>query len=118
MRIVILESPFAAETDAELEQNVEYARRAMLDCLQRGESPMVSHLLYPQVLDEDDPGERQLAIDAGLAWRKVAEMSVVYCDRGISKGMKYGIAAAEEAGIPVEYRYFDPPAGAQIVKAA
>lgn len=41
---------------------------------------------------------------ARLAWRAVAQASVVYTDRGISGGMRHGIAAAEAAGVPVEYR--------------
>ncbi len=102
MRLVILESPYAGEVEA----NVAYARRCLRDSLRRGESPIASHLLYtqPGVLDDAVPVERQQGIDAGLAWRRVAEASVVYTDRGISKGMEYGIKAAEQAGIPVEYR--------------
>jgi hypothetical protein len=45
-----------------------------------------------------------VGVDAGLAWRAVADASVVYTDRGVSDGMKYGIDAARRAGIPVEYR--------------
>jgi hypothetical protein len=102
MRLVIIESPYAGDVEA----NVEYARRAVRDSLARGEAPIASHLLYtqPGVLDDDVPVERQWGIDAGLAWRSVAEASVVYTDRGISRGMEYGIAAAQAAGIPVEYR--------------
>jgi hypothetical protein len=33
-----------------------------------------------------------------------AEASVVYTDRGISRGMEYGIDQARQAGIPVEFR--------------
>jgi hypothetical protein len=102
MRLVILESPFAGDVD----ENIEYARRCVHDSLSRGEAPIASHLLYtqPGVLDDSDPQERQWGIDAGLAWKAVAHASVVYVDRGISKGMEYGIAAAKEAGIPVEIR--------------
>ena len=102
MRLVIVESPFAGDVDA----NVNYARRCVRDSLLRGEAPIASHLLYtqPGVLDDGIPDERKHGIDAGLAWRAVAQASVVYTDRGISTGMKYGIAAAEAAGIPVEYR--------------
>ncbi len=102
MRIVILESPYAGD----VEKNVEYARACVRDALLRGEAPMASHLLYtqPGILDDSVPEERQLGINAGLEWRKVAEASVVYTDLGISKGMEYGIAAAIEAGLPVEYR--------------
>ena len=72
----------------------------------RGEAPIASHLLYtqPGILRDEIPGERQQGIDAGRVWRGVAEASVVYTDRGISKGMTLGIEAAEAAGIPVEYR--------------
>lgn len=45
-----------------------------------------------------------MGIDAGLAWRKVVEASVVYEDFGISKGMQYGIDAARAAGLVIEYR--------------
>lgn len=57
------------------------------DSLSRGEAPIASHLLF---LDDTDAGP--------------FEMSVVYTDRGISKGMEYGIAAAMEAGLEVEFR--------------
>lgn len=44
-------------------------------------------------------------IDAGLAWKQVAQGSVVYVDFGITRGMQYGIDAARNAGLNVEYRY-------------
>jgi hypothetical protein len=102
MRLVIIESPYAGD----IEVNTEYARRCVRDSLSRGEAPIASHLLYtqPGILRDDDPKERQWGIDAGLAWKAVANASVVYTDLGITKGMKYGIAAAKAAGIPVEYR--------------
>jgi len=102
MRLVIIESPYAGDIDA----NVEYARRCVRDCLSRGEAPIASHLLYTQagILRDDIPDERQWGIDAGLAWLKVAQASVVYTDRGISSGMEYGIAYACLLSIPVEYR--------------
>lgn len=105
MRRVILESPYAGNVEA----NVRYARACVRDSLSRGEAPIASHLLYtqPGVLRDEDASERQWGIDAGLAWRTVAEATVVYTDRGISKGMAYGIEAAIRAGVPVEYRSID-----------
>lgn len=99
---MILESPYAGDIEA----NVSYARACVRDSLMRGEAPIASHLLYTQtgVLDDNIPSERRLGIEAGLAWRRMAEASVVYTDRGISQGMRYGIEAALKAGIPVEYR--------------
>jgi hypothetical protein len=105
MRRVILESPYAGD----VETNVEYARACVRDSLVRGEAPIASHLLYTQVgiLDDTSTEERQLGIDAGLEWRSVAEATVVYTDRGISRGMQYGIDRAKEAGIPIEYRLLE-----------
>lgn len=105
MRRVILESPYAGDVDL----NVNYARKAIRDSLKRGEAPIASHLLYtqPGILRDEDAAERQWGIDAGLAWKSVAEASVVYCDRGISRGMEFGILQAKMAGIPVEMRFIE-----------
>lgn len=102
MRLVIVESPYAGDVEA----NVAYARRCVRDSLSRGEAPIASHLLYtqPGILDDGVPDERQRGIEAGLAWRTVAHASVVYVDLGISPGMEYAIIAAQDAGVPVEYR--------------
>lgn len=102
MRLVVLESPFAGDIEA----NIEYAKRAIADCLHRGEAPIASHLLFtqPGILDDNKPEERKLGIGAGHAWIKQADAVVVYTDRGISNGMKAGIARAEEEGKLIEFR--------------
>lgn len=103
MRLVIIESPYAGKTD----RNIEYARRAVRDSLMRGEAPIASHLLYTQkgILWDDEPTERKLGIEAGLAWYNAADASVIYADYGISEGMKRGIAMAKKHKLPIEYRY-------------
>jgi hypothetical protein len=99
---VILESPYAGDVAV----NEEYARACLRDSLLRGEAPIASHLLYtqPGVLDDLVAEERQHGIDAGLAWGAVAEKTVVYTDRGISRGMHYGIENATAAKRPIDYR--------------
>lgn len=103
---VIIESPYRGNNYEDTEMNLVYLRACMRDCLLRGEAPFASHGLYtqPGVLDDKDPGEREHGIQAGFAWHQVAEKTAVYTDRGMSTGMKYGIANAEKAGIPIEYR--------------
>jgi hypothetical protein len=98
MTTVILESPYAGN----LQRHIRYARAAMRDSLLRGEAPMVSHLLYTQVLDDETPAERTRGIAAGLAWP--ADKTVVYTDCGVSRGMEHGIRAAQRTGRPIEYR--------------
>lgn len=99
---MIIESPYAGD----IERNVTYARECVRHSLSLGEAPIASHLLYtqPGILRDELQAERQWGIDAGLAWRKVAELSAVYTDLGITKGMEYGIAAAKASGIPVQFR--------------
>ena len=106
---VIVESPYAGKTPAEREANIAYARAAMRDCLLRGESPFASHLLYtqPGVLDDDIPEERTHGITAGFAFRCVCAKTVVYKDRGISRGMEAGIRHAEQLGHVIEYRILE-----------
>lgn len=103
MRRVVVESPFAGNWWRRW-LNRRYARACLRDCLLRGEAPLASHLLYPQVLKDEDPAERDWGIRAGLVWMEFADASVVYTDRGISSGMKLGIAAAKQAGVAVEFR--------------
>ncbi|UFW79980.1 DUF7768 domain-containing protein [Rhizobium sp. SU303] len=107
MRLVIIESPYAGDIEA----NTAYARAAMWDCLERGEAPFASHLLYTQVgvLDDSDPIQRQRGIEAGLLWGKFAEATIVYTDRGISAGMHQGIDRAVAEGRLVVYRSISVP---------
>jgi hypothetical protein len=105
MRRVILESPYAGD----VEKNVRYARACVRDCVLRGDSPIASHLLFaqPGVLDDTIPEERELGIEAGLAWGHEAEATVVYTNLGVSKGMAFGIARAKDEKRPVEFRWLD-----------
>lgn len=105
--LVIVESPYAGPTPFDVKRNEEYARAAMRDCLNKGEAPYASHLLYTQhgVLDDRDPAQRRLGIEAGLAWGAQAHKTVVYADLGISPGMQLGIDRAKRQGRPVEMRY-------------
>ena len=100
MRRVILESPFAGDIEA----HVAYARRCLRDCLARGEAPIASHLLYPQILDDSIAAERALGIAAGLGWLRLAEAMVAYIDYGLSPGMRAAMEAAEKLSLPIERR--------------
>ena len=100
---VEIESPFAGD----VETNIKYARACVADSLKRGEAPYASHLFYTQegILDDTVPEERKLGMEAGKVWSMMAEKSVVYTDRGMSGGMKWGIEEAKKAGRIVEYRH-------------
>ena len=105
MPLVLIESPFAGDVDA----NIKYARACMRDSLMRGESPFAMHLLYTQdgILNDDIPEERNLGMEAGLAWGRHASKTVVYTNLGITPGMELGIQRAKEEARDVEYRVLD-----------
>lgn len=111
MNLVILESPYAGDVEA----NLTFARACMADCFKRGEAPFASHLLYTQlgILDDTKPEERALGMQAGFEWAKVAVDSVyayrvVYIDRGISSGMQAGIDHGKSVGQTIVYRRLNP----------
>lgn len=114
---VIIESPFKSNEQYSFHENINYAIRAMVDCLQRGEAPFASHLLYTCCVNSDgthgytddtensdNPVGRVWGINAGLKWAEHADKTVVYIDNGITEGMKYGIEHAKKHNRPIEYR--------------
>ena len=100
MKRVILESPY----DGDIERNINYARKCVRHSLSLGESPIASHLLYTQdgILDDAVPDERMRGINAGLAWKEVADLQVFYIDYGYSNGMKFALEYAKEHKIQTE----------------
>lgn len=104
MELVIIESPWKADSTTEQIRNKAYALRCLKDSISRGEAPYASHLLYTQVLNEFDEKERSLGIEIGLTWGNFATKTVVYQDYGITTGMNTGISRAIKEGRIVECR--------------
>lgn len=116
MRRVVLESPYrelpGEDPLAGRARNARYRQACIRDCLRRGEAPFASHQMYTDALDDDEPAERQLGMEAGFAWHGVADGLVVYTDLGIRPGMERGIERFEEGLrgrlILPEYRQLGP----------
>lgn len=102
-KMVAVESPYAGD----VEYNKAYARLAMRDCLERGEIPYASHLLYTQdnVLDDTIPQERLKGIESGFAWAAIAPKRVYYEDLGRSGGMVMSLEEARKYKQKIEIRY-------------
>lgn len=107
-RYVDVESPYAGASEAEVRQNILYARACSRDCVLRGETPFASHLFFtqPGILDDKVPTEREQGIGAGKAIIEALPgiVTVVYEDLGISRGMQFGIDRANEVGRKIEFR--------------
>lgn len=103
-RLVLVESPFSASTEAEFERNMRYLDACLLHAVQRGEAPFASHRFYPHFLSDADPAERRAGMECGWeighAFAAVRDWQVFhnnggptpghvfYTDLGMSPGMK------------------------------
>lgn len=113
---VIVESPFAGAGGGF--GNTKYGRKCLRDCIDRGESPFASHLLYTQkgVLDDAVPSERDLGIAAAIGWLEVADYVAVYMDFGITPGMVKGIMAAARANKKIVLRWIEGMKKEQVIE--
>ena len=55
-------SPYAGDIEA----NVAFAIRCCRMAIQQGHTPIAVHLLYPQILDDQNPAEREKGLELGL----------------------------------------------------
>lgn len=100
MRLILLESPFAGNRS----RNVAYAKACLRHALSLGDAPLASHLLYPQILQDEVPEDRALGIAAGLAWGRVAELQAFYIDFGWSPGMARARSLGQSINLPQAIR--------------
>jgi hypothetical protein len=103
--LVVIESPYAGD----VRRNIEYARLCMRDSLLRGEIPIASHLLYTQsgILDDDNPVERNMGINAGFEWGKHADFICFYTDLDWSRGMLKAKEYWTKEGKPIVERHLN-----------
>ena len=96
--IIYVCSPYAGNIKANVEAAKRYCRFAITKrCI-----PIAPHLLYPQVLDDSDPGQRQLGTFMAIALlTKCAELWVF--GTKISKGMANEISRAERRRMPIRF---------------
>ncbi len=95
-QLIYIASPLSGD----VQRNLDFARRACRYAIAQGATPFAPHLLYPQMLDDNDPAERQLGIDMGNQMLKLCQ-ELWLCGDQISAGMADEWKTAEESGIPV-----------------
>lgn len=97
--LVYICSPYRGE----VEENVKNARAFSRFAVDKNTIPFTPHLLFPQFMDDDDEGERDLAMFMNTIFlRKCQEIWVL--DGYISEGMSEEIKLAEK--YKKEIRYF------------
>jgi len=93
-KLVYIASPYAGD----VEYNIKFARAACRYCIEKGNVPIAVHLLYPPILDDADPEQRQTGLKLGRCiLEKCDELWI--CGSHISPGMIAEIVEAERLGI-------------------
>lgn len=96
--LIYIISPFAGDIEA----NVAFAIRCCRMAIQQGHTPIAVHLLYPQILNDQDPAERATGLELGLNILQHCAAAWV-CGTRISCGMEGEIRAAQQLKIPIRY---------------
>jgi len=84
-------------------RNIQYAKKCMHDAFARGYAPFAGHLLYPQVLNDNDPKERMFSMNAAYAFLETCSIALCYLDLGASTGMVADCLKGAELKVHIEY---------------
>lgn len=95
-KIVYIASPYAGD----IEGNIKFAKAACLLAMEHGSTPVAAHLLYPQMLDDAVPEQRELGLKMGLRLLGACD-ELWLCGSRISNGMQEELKSAGKLGIPV-----------------
>ena len=95
MKIIYVASPYAGD----IEKNTEFAKTACRFVMNEGHAFFCPHLLYPNILDEQNPEQRQLGLDMGLAMLQSSDELWCFGDH-ISHGMMNEIEEAKRLSLP------------------
>ncbi|HCW26626.1 DUF7768 domain-containing protein [Blautia faecis] len=98
-RKVYVASRYAGDVVANTTAAIGYCRRVIQD----GYMPIASHLLYPQILDDKNPAERELGLSFGLALLQMCDEVWVFGK--VTKGMAGEIEEAKK--LKKQIRYFE-----------
>lgn len=98
-RKVYVSSRYAGDVDANVADAITYCRRV----IDEGYMPVVSHLMYPQILNDNDPNERDLGLMFGLALLRMCDEVWVFGT--VSPGVAQEIEEAKR--LKKQIRYFE-----------
>jgi hypothetical protein len=94
--LVYICSPFAGDTEANVNKALEYCRFTLLN----GNLPVAPHCYLPRFMNDGDPAERELALSLGLRFLYQCRELWIFGTK-ISEGMKREIYAAKRRNIRI-----------------
>lgn len=95
-KLVYIASPYAGD----VQENILAAQNACRYAMAQGAVPIAVHLMYPQILDDSSPGDREAGLQMGIRVLKACD-ELWLCGGRISAGMQRELDAAVQLGIPV-----------------
>lgn len=98
-RKIYVASRYAGDVDANVAATVTYCRHV----IDEGYMPVASHLLYPQILNDNNPEERELGLLFGLSLLAVCDEVWVFGT--VSPGVAQEIEEAKR--LKKQIRYFE-----------
>lgn len=97
-RLVFICSPFAGNVS----HNIRMAREFSRFALEQNVIPVAPHLLYPQLLNDNDPAQRITGLACGLALLRRCHELWVFGGHA-SSGMRLELALARRRGLAVRF---------------
>ena len=95
---VYIVSRYAGDVDTNVKNAIRYCRFA----IDNKKMPIAAHLLYPQIVDDNNPDEREIGTMYGLAL--LALCDEVWCfGEEHSSGMKQELEEAKRLKKPIKY---------------
>lgn len=95
-KLIYIASPYAGDIEA----NTAFAKKACRYAIHQGHTPIAVHLLYPQMLDDSDPAERETGLRLGHRVLEVCD-ELWCCGSRITSGMAREIEEAQRLVIPI-----------------
>ncbi len=103
MPFVYICSRYAPDGRHTVEENEQAAIRYSRFAISKGYIPLVSHLLYPRILDDTCPKERTLGLFFGTVFLDLARQIWIFSDGSYSKGMQAEYRRAVKKGYKIRY---------------
>lgn len=97
--LVYICSRYAGDIERNTQAAILYSRFA----IEQGCIPMTVHLLYPRILDDNDPKERKLGLFFGQVLLDVCREIWIFADGEYSSGMQKEYRHAKEKGYKIRY---------------
>ena len=89
MQLIFICSPYAGQVEA----NLQVARTLCRAAIDQGYAPIAPHLIYPQILDDSNPQERERGLQCSKALMEKCDL-VGVLDVPLSPGMSHELYLA------------------------